>query len=474
MNRECRKMRADMERSAFKPLPRERQDEIDKHVVHCAACREYLEAMRGDERTLTDFARSFEPSIDRIEKESIRAAACGAATEPDENAQAWREIMKSKIAVYAAAAIALVAVLWGLNRFTGVFRGEPAFADVMARVNKAESVTYRQQLKFEGADPSAAENMATDTGLLRTTFEEIVIVRDFNKGIMLNMSPSTKRAFLERQVGLKRGKGLFNYVDWIATLQNGPSGRFVGREKIDGIEANAFVIENGEFQTIRIWADPNTNLPLRIVWTNSHNPKLDVVEPTMTLYESDFGGEVGITRMIILSSSDGLQRNSEWVYEDFKWNEKFDPTLFSLTPPNDYVVRESQLDVSSWKEKDLIDALSAWAEMSQKSFPAQIADLTSVEEVRSILIRRYDKNGEPGKELEAAMGAAQLLLKGLAFSQNMKASGDWHYAGAGVKLGDKKAPVCWWKPEGSQKYRILYGDLRVVDIDKADLPKASR
>jgi hypothetical protein len=43
-----------------------------------------------------------------------------------------------------------------------------------------------------------------------------------------------------------------------------------------------------------------------------------------------------------------------------------------------------------------------------------------------------------------------------------------------VKLGDKKTPVCWWKPEGSEKYRILYGDLRVADIDEADLPKTPR
>jgi hypothetical protein len=34
--------------------------------------------------------------------------------------------------------------------------------------------------------------------------------------------------------------------------------------------------------------------------------------------------------------------------------------------------------------------------------------------------------------------------------------------------------VCWWKPEGSQKYWILYGDPRVADINEADLPKAPR
>ncbi|MCX5752857.1 MAG: hypothetical protein NTW97_04320 [Candidatus Krumholzibacteria bacterium] len=383
--------------------------------------------------------------------------------------------MKSKIAVYAAAAVALVAVLWGLNHFTGLFGGEPAFADVMAKINAAENVTFRQLLKYEGSDPSAAENMATATGLLRTTFEEIVIVRDFNKGIMLNVSPSTKRAFLEHQVGLKRGKGLFNYVDWIATLQDGPSGKFVGREKMDGVDANVFVVANGEFQTTRIWTDPGTNLPLRIVWSNRHNPKLDVVEPMIMLYESDFGGEKGRSRTVIhMNSSNGLQRNSEWVYDDFKWNEKLDPALFSIVPPKDYTLSESRFDVSFKGEKDLVDALSAWASMSENAFPSAISDLNTQEKVRPMLIKKYDRNGDPDKELEEAMGAAQLLLKGLSFSQSMKADGNWYYVGAGVKLGDKKAPVCWWKPEGSQKYRILYGDLRVADIDSVDLPKTPR
>jgi hypothetical protein len=286
------------------------------------------------------------------------------------------------------------------------------------------------------------------------------------------MYPSMKQAFLDREVGRSRGKGLFNYVKWIATLQNGPSGKFIGREKIDGGDANVFLISMGEFTSIKIWADPKTNLPIRILWTRRHNPKLDVTMPKMTLYESDFGGEKGHVTMIGISSMDGIQENSEDVYESFKWNEKLDPALFSLTPPKDYAVRENQRDVSNKGEKDLVDALSAWAGMSQDSFPSGMVDLSAEARVRPMLIKRYNKNGDPGKELQEAEGEANLLLKGLYFSQSMKALGDWHYAGAGVKLGDKKTPVCWWKPEGAQKYRILYGDLRAADIDKADLPKA--
>ncbi len=474
MNRECKRARGDIERSSIEPLARERQNEIDAHVERCAACREYLEAMRGDERALMNFTSSMDPSVERIEWESIRAAACGVAAEPVERARAWRRITGSRIAVYAAAAVALVAVLWGLNHYTGVFVGEPAFADVMAKINTAENVTFRQIMRIEGGEPWTTENMATDTGVLRWTLGGNVNIMDFNKGIDLTMSPSEKRATLVRRVGRPPRKGLFNYVSFISTLHNGPSGKFVGREKIDGFDANVFAVKDGDFLSIRIWADPKTNLPLRVIWTMKHNPELDVTVPRISVYERDFGGDVRVSCILTRSGTGGIAQSTEMTFENFEWNEKLDPDLFSVTPPPGYTVNEQDLDDSYEGEKDLVDALSFWASMSQKSFPEQIADLCAEEKVRPKLIEAYDKQGDPHKEYQEALTAAGLLLDGLYFSQDMKGNGDWHYAGSGVKLGDKSTSVCWWKPEGSSKYRILYGDLRLADIDEADLPKESR
>jgi hypothetical protein len=262
MDRECKNMRADMERSAFRPIPRERQDEIDMHVVHCAACREYLEAMRGDERALMDFASSMDPSIERIERESIRAAACGVAPESDEHARTWRGIMKSRIAVCAAAAVALVAVLWGLNHYTGVFGGEPAFADVMAKINTAENVSYHSVIKMEGEGEFSSDNMATAGGVLRfTTSRGSIGIINFTEGLTLSMDPATKTAYLTRRLGQPAAKGLFNYVDWIATLQNVPGGAFAGRERLGEKEANVFDVSISEFSAIKVWTIPPRIFP---------------------------------------------------------------------------------------------------------------------------------------------------------------------------------------------------------------------
>jgi outer membrane lipoprotein-sorting protein len=474
MNRECRKTREDIERSVFAPLAREQQDEIDRHVGRCEACRAYFEAMRADERALDDFARSFDPSVERIEAESIRAAASGVVPEAARSSRDWRGIMKPRIAVYAAAAVALIAVLWGINHFTGLFGGKPAFADVMAKIAAAEYVSYHKLLKLEGVGEFASENMATDRGVLRWTSDGGVDIIDFNKGITLSLNPATKTAFLTHRLGAPSGTGLFNYVDWIAKLQNAPGGRFTGRQKLGGREANVFEVTLSEFSSIKVWTDPKTNLPLRIAWTNRSNPELDVAQAMLTLSEDDFGGDSRFAQSIVWVSSNGMQPSSEEVYDDFKWNVKVDSALFSVTPPEGYDVREWVLDVSENGEKDLVEALSAWAEMSGKEFPASIADLANPEEVRTLLIQRFNRSGDPRTELDEAMKEANVLLKGLTFSQGLKAQRSWHYAGAGVKLGEKNKPVCWWKPEGSAKYRILYGDLRVTDIDEAHLPKKPR
>ena len=49
----------------------------------------------------------------------------------------------------------------------------------------------------------------------------------------------------------------------------------------------------------------------------------------------------------------------------------------------------------------------------------------------------------------------------------------WHYAGKGVKLGNKDAIVCWYKLKGAKNpntYRVVYGDLSVKDVAAEDLP----
>jgi hypothetical protein len=43
--------------------------------------------------------------------------------------------------------------------------------------------------------------------------------------------------------------------------------------------------------------------------------------------------------------------------------------------------------------------------------------------------------------------------------------------GKDVKFGDADSPVCWYRPDGSETYRVIYGDLSVKKVAQEDLPK---
>jgi hypothetical protein len=69
------------------------------------------------------------------------------------------------------------------------------------------------------------------------------------------------------------------------------------------------------------------------------------------------------------------------------------------------------------------------------------------------------------------MQRMQNVVIGFTFPKIMPADNDWHYAGSGVKLGQAEVPICWWKPAGSQTYRVVFGDLSVRDLDKAEVDR---
>ena len=73
---------------------------------------------------------------------------------------------------------------------------------------------------------------------------------------------------------------------------------------------------------------------------------------------------------------------------------------------------------------------------------------------------------------DEATQMAMKMARGMLFHQMLDMrGGQWHYAGAGVKLGDAQKAIYWYLPDGSQTYRVIYGDLSAKDAAAEDLPK---
>ena len=62
------------------------------------------------------------------------------------------------------------------------------------------------------------------------------------------------------------------------------------------------------------------------------------------------------------------------------------------------------------------------------------------------------------------------ISKGLMFAYLLEADSDWHYAGNGITVGNSDKAIFWYKPKGSDQYRVIYADLTVEETTAEELP----
>ena len=146
-------------------------------------------------------------------------------------------------------------------------------------------------------------------------------------------------------------------------------------------------------------------------------------------------------------------------------------------------------------ENTLVDAFWVWTEYNDDTFPSEINHETYLE-----LHQKVQKADEETKEcrqtqpdLESTTpdevdGSTQeratvkdaskrtaitlsSVRKAMMYISQLQRNECWLYTGDGVKLGDADAPVCWWKPEGAETWRVIYGDLTVKDVAPGDVPE---
>jgi len=382
----------------------------------------------------------------------------------------FRTIMKSRITKLAAAAVTIIAILVAVSYFgLTVNVAAPAFADMIEEISKAHSVIYKQTIYTEDSSFPATKHMVNEYGVTRSINQYGgVAIYDRKSGKELRLNAKSKNAQILYKVGRDKGKGLINYLDWLSNL-HGKSADFISQEEIDGKIANVFVIERDFRATIRtttVWVDSETDLPVRVEMVDMPDPNKDIIVPKMSLDVRDFGGEADDIRTITIQG-DGVQDAKTVVKSDFVWNPNLDESLFSLEPPKDYAVEEIIFDVSDKGENGLIDALAFWTKMSGGLFPSEINDLCDPNKVRPMLIEIFDRDGDPKEEFDQAMKQMHQILKGLWFAQKCKVQGNWCYAGDNVRLGESDKPVCWWKSENSDTFRVIYGDLSLADSNEA-------
>ncbi|MGD0078556.1 MAG: hypothetical protein ABSB91_08030 [Sedimentisphaerales bacterium] len=370
---------------------------------------------------------------DKLQQQML-AAFAGHQWQQEQSRQAgvWRTIMKSRITKFAAAAAVLAIAGIVSVQFLA---GTSAYAQVVEQIRKARTAVFTQITQDNQGN---GETIKTDfaykePGHLRTsTVDGYVCVADFTTGKMISIVPQLGYTICDLNSLQKRGSsGPLDSIEAMKNLPEKADGELGARE-IDGIDCDGYKVTQGDLTT-SVWIDDKTG---------------DLVQ-----VEQKYASAAGMNKII----------------KNIKFDVELDDSLFSLTPPAGLKAHnnvELKSDGSGETEETFINWLRWWAGANvDETFPPvvigpQIAKITMDMGREGKLKGELWKNSDP-----------QLMFQALLFTSKLPKDSNWRYAGNGVKINTPDTPIFWYRPAGSENYRVIYADLTIKELPEDQLPK---
>ena len=356
----------------------------------------------------------------------------------------------------AAAAVIIIVVLIVIHQLAG---SAPAFADIVRPLLTARTTTCKIIINIEGEPPQTRDCMFMEPGRMRQVMSSGVIqISDKHQGKTMKLYPAEKKAVILEMTNIPEDKQRSD--NWFLQIREclrqaqeteDESVKFIGKQKIDGVRAIGYRIgENSDLMDMTVWADAETLLPIRIEYSLASAGVYMNIEGTIT-------------------------------YSDIVVNVELDESLFSIQVPEGYEGQTMQYGYEPFKppgEEDLIQALTLWSDNTDGEFPSEL-NMKAAGELIQLFEEKMGLKFEKGKapdlsnpQLHEFYRIRRRIQRGIVgFKQKLPSESDWHYAGKGVKLGDADTAIFWYRPEGSETYRVIYGDLSVKDVAPENLPK---
>ena len=360
------------------------------------------------------------------------AAACPGEPGPAARKSLMQRISTMRRHTKAAAVVLLVAAV-GVVVFLAIGPGGAtvSWAEVQRKIQQARTLTFTATMEQEGVPPMKIKAMVKRSVTRQEMSEphEMIIILDAAKQQVLTLVPSEKEAVLANLAGLPEAtRKSLDDKDVARALKKliDEEGVAAGEKTLAGRKALGYQVGKGEQTQLTIWADAGTGDPL----------VLELLQ---------YGGRVKVT------------------LRDFQVDKPLDDSLFSLNPPEGYNL--TRLDLKSASAEDMVGFLKFWLDARGGSFPDTLSE---VEWLRDCA----DAMGKLEKELtkEQLTEFATSLCRARLFLQVHPDR--FGYAGRGVKKGDAKTIVFWFRPEGQKTYTVIYGDLKAkTGVAAEDLPK---
>jgi hypothetical protein len=472
MNDSCREMKNTIEGSIGRSLSDDERNKLEEHCAVCDSCRRYRDRLLEDDSRLAGFASSHSRSEQRVERRAIELLSAGAPmrTRGGRFHRAFARI--PRIVRIAAAAAAAVAVIAAIDLLRGYHTGTvPAFASVLERVDKAESVIYRYRRWSDGQwiTRECADNSNVD----RTDYGDSIVVRGAPAAVRtLVLYPAQKRAVVHQimnppQIGHEGGGAVERLAGWNRRQKY----TFVRRERCEG-RMTALYERTAEGAKVKwlVWVDLDTHLPVRMETINSA-PGFAADSTYWGLRLSDFL-PAGASRSEAAGWTDLRAGEPSIIFDNFRWNAPVDTSYFSLNPPSGYTltrinevipeVAEREREMALDPARRIAKALSLWLFGSGNVFPDDIHYTVDPSKFRRLLIADYDKNGIAGDEYRNALQTASQLRLVSQTIKFLEENGSLHYEGKGCAFGDSTKVICWLQTRKGRPYGIIYADLHVA------------
>jgi len=414
-------------------LDESRKQQVAEHLKDCPNCRAEVQQLTNlHDRLINNGKNATQSNLeDKVMDLIVReqGARLKAANKAGTALKLRRIIMKSPLTKIAAAAVIIIAVLIGINPF----RSTITFAQVIEPILNARTIICDLIIGDDENNPVMHEIIVGSQ--IRRTISNIpnmTMVIDLDSANMLVLDSDAKTAsYVDIQGDLRdRSQSYVNALrKIIGELKYNPNIEKLDEQIIDGRKAVGFT-GRGPNEEVTIWADAKTALPIRI--------------------------NLRIGQMYS-------------IFKNFELDVDVDESLISMNVPAGYTLKDTQFDMGNSTEQDFIESLRVWAKVIwDGTFPDAIGTENAMKEMPTLVqkLTQMQVTEEEGTQMGMSFG------KGMLFHQIIDTRGDdWKYVGAGVKFGDADAPVFWYQPQGSQSYRVIYGDLSVKDVAPENLPQ---
>lgn len=334
-----------------------------------------------------------------------------------------------------------------------------AFADVAEALNNVHSATWKTttvtKLKLPGEKEERTVTTTANCMFLAPSRERTertvegqtasIQIVDGRKGKVIMLAPAMKTAMVINLKDFPRENSPFGRTfqglrELVANAKSGKAGKVerLGAKTIEGRPAEGFRIQVGPID-VRIWADANTLLPIRVEQTTTKITEGPKVNIAMT---------------------------------DFTVNLPLDESLFAVDVPPGYTVQQTKEIDASKPWAFLTGALRLAAEFNDGVFPPTLRGeqgiVAVIRQGAQTTMEKHKGSPDELRKLSTDVTGNVAGFLGFLYAAPPEAL---HYAGKDVKLGTPNRPILWVERKRDGRCMVIYADLSVKEVSADELSK---